>query len=149
MADVVDGNKEYIVGTSGNYITKRKKSVMDVIAPAVVSNAIVLTEDMTGSVVVLPDSGADTDVITLPTTPADGTNFKLLVGTDLTANFIMAGAFEGGCSAAGGYEDLVSSTSITLVKVKAKAGDYLNCMYYNAKWYVDGIATTAASYDPA
>ena len=150
MSQVVDGNLEYMVGKSGNYLTKRKKTILDVYAPSVESNAIVLTEDMTGRIVVLPDASAgDADVITLPATPASGTYFKFLVGVDLTQNFVMAGVFEGGCSAAGGYEDLAATTSITFTKTKAKAGDYLNCMYHDGKWYVDGIATTAGSYVPA
>ena len=146
MSSSVDGNIEYFLGTSGNYLTKRKKNIMDVIAPAVVSNAIVLSEDMSGSVVVLPDSSADTDVITLPTTPLDGTNFRLLFGTDLTNDFIMAGTFEGSAVVAGSQVDLAATTSISFEKTKIKAGDYLECMYYSGKWYVNGIGTTASSF---
>ena len=133
MSRSVDGNIEYFLGTSGNYLTKRKKNIMDVIAPEVVSNAIVITDE-------------DTDVITLPATPLDGTNFKLLFGTDLTNDFIMAGTFEGSAVVAGAQVDLAATTSISFEKTKIKAGDYLECMYYSGKWYVNGIGTTASSF---
>jgi len=149
MADVVDNNKEYIVGTSGNYITKRRKNVMDIIKPTVVSNAVVLTEDMTGSVVVLPDSGADTDVITLPTTPVEGTNFEFVFGTDLTATFVMAGKFQGQITDGGGIQDVASATSVSILKSTTMAGDRLSLVYIGDTWYLSGQFVTAAAMSAA
>tara|TARA_Y100000401_G_C8246921_1_gene186040 strand:+ start:181 stop:630 length:450 start_codon:yes stop_codon:yes gene_type:complete len=149
MADVVDGNKEYIVGTSGNYITKRKKNVLDCISPALVSNAIVLTEDMTGAVVFLPASSADTDVITLPTAPADGTNFKFIFDADQSQTYVMAGKFEGQIQDGAGIQDVASATSVSFLKTAVKKGDRITCIYKGDTWYLDGQFITAAAMSAA
>lgn len=149
MSKSIDDNIEYLVGKSGNYLTKRRKNILDVQEVSLVSNAVVLTEDMTGSVVLLPDSSANTDVITLPATPANGTNFKLLFGTDLTASFVMAGAFEGGGTVAGDYFDLAAAASITFTGTKVKAGDYMTCVYISGKWYCEGVGTLATAFATA
>ena len=149
MSNSVDGNLEYFLGTSGNYLTKRKKNIMDVVSPELISNAIVLTEDMTGAVVFIPASSADTDVITLPSAPVDGTNFKFIFDADQTQTYVMAGKFEGQIQDGEGIQDVASATSVSFLKTAVKKGDRITCIYKGDTWYLDGQFITAAAMSAA
>lgn len=149
MASVVDGNREYIVGDNGDYLTKRKKTLLDTYSPVIVSNAIVLTESMSGRVVFLPASSADTDVITLPTKPLDGTSFKFIFAVDQTLTYVMAGKFEGQIQDGAGIQDVASASSVSFLKTAVKVGDRIDLIYLGGTWYLDGQFITAAAMSAA
>ncbi len=146
---VVDGNFRYVVGTSGDYLTVRSKTLADLHSPSIVSNAIVLTEEMTGKIIFLPNSSADTDAITLPSSPFDGTNFTFIFEADLTNTFVMNGKFEGQIQDGAGIQDVASATSVSFLKTAVKKGDRIDLLYKGGSWYLNGQFITAAAMSAA
>jgi hypothetical protein len=123
--------------------------LLNIIEPSLVSNAIVLTEEMTGAMVFLPDSSADTDVITLPPDCLNGTSFTFIFAADLTSTYVMAGTFVGQIQDGTGLQDVTAGVSVSFLKTAVMAGDRIECIQLNGTWYLNGQFITAAAMSAA
>ena len=140
----IDNNLQYSKSASGNYLTTRKKSMQAMHSPAFASNNITLSDELTGQVILIPTTGANS-TITLPTASA-GLTYKLVCGADSGAHtIIIAGTFKGSVIDAGVVAP-ATGTAFTIANSTFKIGDYVELLCDGTNWLVlGGFFVTAAA----
>ncbi len=110
------------------------------------SNDIAVTNAQSGSVVLVPTTGANS-TITLPTSPVDGFNAKFVCEAASGAHTItIAGAFYGITLQAGDtVEHALGSTSAVIASNKFELGDFIEIVYEGDAYHITGMFDTAAS----
>ncbi len=119
----------------------------NVIDAAFSSNDIAVTNAQSGSVVLVPTTGANS-TITLPTSPVDGFNAKFVCEAAAGAHTItIAGAFYGVTLQAGDtVEHALGSTSGVIASNKFELGDFIEIVYEGDAYHVTGMFDTASSF---
>jgi hypothetical protein len=119
----------------------------NIIDAAFSSNDIAVTNAQSGSVVLVPTTGA-ASTITLPTSPIDGFNAKFVCEAASGAHTItIAGAFYGITLQAGDtVEHALGSTSGVIASDKFELGDFIEIVYEGDAYHVTGMFDTAASF---
>ena len=113
----------------------------NVIVGAFSSNDIALTNAQSGSLVTIPTT-ADNSTITLPASPVEGCNYRLVCEAASGAHTItIAGEFEGIVLDNTHASTLDNTTNIQIASNKFEIGDYLELIYSTsaAKWKVFGM----------
>ena len=110
------------------------------------SNDIAVTNAQSGSVVLVPTTGANS-TITLPTSPVDGFNAKFVCEAASGAHTItIAGAFYGITLQSGDtVEHDLGSTSAVIASNKFELGDFIEIVYEGDAYHITGMFDTAAS----
>jgi hypothetical protein len=110
------------------------------------SNDIAVTNAQSGSVVLVPTTGANS-TITLPTSPVDGFNAKFVCEAASGAHTItIAGAFYGITLQAGDtVEHALGSTSAVIASNKFELGDFIEIVYEGDAYHITGMFDTAGS----
>jgi hypothetical protein len=101
----------------------------NVIVGAFSSNDIAITNAQSGSLVTVPTTGANS-TITLPTSPVDGFNIRLVCEVASGAHTItIAGAFEGIVLDNTHATTLDNTTNIEIASNKFEVGDFIEFVY--------------------
>jgi len=118
----------------------------NIVDAAFSSNDIAVTNAQSGSVVLVPTTGANS-TITLPTSPVDGANYKFVAEASSGAHTItIAGAFYGVTLQAGDtVEHALGSTSAVIAASDFKIGDFFEIVYEGDAYHITGMFDTAAS----
>jgi tRNA G37 N-methylase TrmD len=113
----------------------------NVIVGAFSSHDLALTNAQSGSLVTIPTTG-DNSTITLPSSPVEGCNYRLVCEAASGAHTItIAGEFEGIVLDNTHASTLDNTTNIQIASNKFEIGDYLELIYSTsaAKWKVFGM----------
>ena len=113
----------------------------NVIVGAFSSNDIALTNAQSGSLVTIPTTG-DNSTITLPSSPIEGCNYRLVCEAASGSHTItIAGEFEGIVLDNTHASTLDNTTNVVIASNKFEVGDYLELMYSTsaAKWKIFGM----------
>ena len=117
----------------------------NIIDAAFSSDDIAVTNAQSGSVVLVPTTGANS-TITLPTSPVDGANYKFVAEAASGAHTItIAGAFYGVTTQAGGSVEHTGTSSAVIAASDFKLGDFFECVYEGDAWHISGHFDTASS----
>ena len=145
-----DKNSKYLVSgvtaVSSISVDSGAGTFKNIIDASFSSNDITVTNAQSGSVVLVPTTGANS-TITLPTSPVDGANYKFIAeAASGTHTITIAGAFYGVTLQAGDtVEHALGSTSAVIANDDFKLGDYFECVYEGDAWHITGMFDTAAS----
>ena len=116
----------------------------NVIVGAFSSHDIALTNAQSGSLVTIPTTG-DNSTITLPSSPVEGCNYRLVCEAASGAHTItIAGEFEGIVLDNTHASTLDNTTNVVIASNKFEVGDYLELIYSTsaAKWKIFGMGIT-------
>jgi len=145
-----DKNSKYLVGgvtaVSSISVDSGAGTFKNIVDAAFSSNDIAVTTAQSGSVVLVPTTGANS-TITLPSSPVDGTNYKFVAEASSGAHTItIAGAFYGVTLQAGDtVEHALGSTSAVIAASDFKIGDFFEIVYEGDAYHITGMFDTAAS----
>jgi len=145
-----DQNSKYLHGNitavSSISVDSGAGTFKNIIDAAFSSNDIAVTNAQSGSVVLVPTTGANS-TITLPSSPVDGANYKFIAEAANGSHTItIAGAFYGVTVQNGGtVEHALGSTSAVIASDDFKLGDFFECVYEGDAWHISGVFDTAAS----
>jgi len=151
VASDVSGKTSYIhpgiTAVSSISVDSGAGTFKNIIDAAFSSNDIAVTNAQSGSVVLVPTTGA-ASTITLPTSPVDGFNAKFVCEAASGAHTItIAGAFYGITLQAGDtVEHALGSTSGVIASNKFELGDFIEIVYEGDAYHVTGMFDTAASF---
>jgi len=140
-----DQNSKYISGhitaVDSISVDTGAGTFKNVIVGAFSSHDITLTNAQSGSLVTIPTTG-DNSTITLPSSPVEGCNYRLVCEVASGAHTItIAGEFEGIVLDNTHASTLDNTTNIAIASNKFEVGDYLELIYSTsaAKWKVFGM----------
>ena len=140
-----DQNSKYISGhitaVDSISVDTGAGTFKNVIVGAFSSHDIALTNAQSGSLVTIPTTG-DNSTITLPSSPVEGCNYRLVCEVASGAHTItIAGEFEGIVLDNTHASTLDNTTNIAIASNKFEVGDYLELIYSTsaAKWKVFGM----------
>jgi len=145
-----DQNSSYflpeITAVSSISVDSGAGTFKNIVDAAFSSNDITVTTAQSGSVVLVPTTGANS-TITLPSSPVDGTNYKFVAEASSGAHTItIAGAFYGVTLQAGDtVEHALGSTSAVIAASDFKIGDFFEIVYEGDAYHITGMFDTAAS----
>jgi hypothetical protein len=127
---------------SGEVLKSVNGLLVNVISPAYASNDITLSDEDSGSMVILPATTA-TSTITLPAA-SSGLNYRLVMGaaSNSAHTLTIAGSFIGLGVDAGSVMPLTGS-DIVIAASNFKKGDYLNLVCDGTSWFVEAQFVTA------
>ncbi len=150
VASDVSGKTSYLVpgitAVSSISVDSGAGTFKNIIDAAFSSNDIAVTNAQSGSVVLVPTTGANS-TITLPTAPVDGFNAKFVCEAAANAHTItIAGAFYGITLQAGDtVEHALGSTSAVVASNKFELGDFIEIVYEGDAYHITGMFDTAGS----
>ena len=150
VASDVSGKTSYLVpgitAVSSISVDSGAGTFKNIIDAAFSSNDIAVTNAQSGSVVLVPTTGANS-TITLPTAPVDGFNAKFVCEAAAGAHTItIAGAFYGITLQAGDtVEHALGSTSAVVASNKFELGDFIEIVYEGDAYHITGMFDTAGS----
>ena len=150
VASDVSGKTSYLVpgitAVSSISVDSGAGTFKNIIDAAFSSNDIAVTNAQSGSVVLVPTTGANS-TITLPTSPVDGFNAKFVCEAAAGAHTItIAGAFYGITLQAGDtVEHALGSTSAVVASNKFELGDFIEIVYEGDAYHITGMFDTAGS----
>ena len=150
VASDVSGKTSYLVpgitAVSSISVDSGAGTFKNIIDAAFSSNDIAVTNAQSGSVVLVPTTGANS-TITLPTAPVDGFNAKFVCEAAAGAHTItIAGAFYGITLQAGDtVEHALGSTSAVVASNKFELGDIIEIVYEGDAYHITGMFDTAGS----
>lgn len=144
-----DENSKYLHGhitaVSSISVDSGAGTFKNIIDAAFSSNDIAVTNAQSGSVVLVPVTGANS-TITLPTSPVDGANYKFVCeAASLGHTITIAGAFYGVTLQAGDTVEHTGTSSAVIASNKFELGDFFECVYEGDAWHITGMFDTAAS----
>ena len=145
VASDVSGKTTYlhpgITAVSSISVDSGAGTFRNVVVGAFSSNDITLTNSQSGSLVTIPTTG-DNSTITLPSSPIEGCNYRLVCEAASGAHTItIAGEFEGIVLDNTHASTLDNTTNVVIASNKFEVGDYLELIYSTsaAKWKIFGM----------